>query len=467
MVLRLNRSGRSSDAMHSARRSRCNRAPALVVCLGVWLFPVAPANARGQAPAPAAGVVGLGVDGAATFDVAWQAIHDSFVDEGRTEADWAVLRDEFRPRAASAPSPEALRGVLREMLARLGRSHFDILPAGASQAGASSRDVDGDLGIEITPIDGQPVVTKVLQAGPADRAGVRRGWIVEQVGGHDPKLAVQPVSASAAAERSGFRLWAATVGLLRGATGSTVSVGFRDTSDAAVALPLTRDAQQGQQVKLGYLPTLAAHLDQRLLTAPGGRQVGYVHFNVWMPALAPAIDRAVDASRGAAGIVIDLRQNPGGVLTMLMGVSGHFFDSPRSLGTLRTRDSELRLIANPRLVSADGTRVSPYAGRVAILVDETSYSASEVFAGGMQAAGRARVFGARTPGGALPALMRKLPNGDVLEYAIADFVTVSGERIEGRGVVPDEPVARSRASVAADEDAVLDAAVGWAAGGVR
>ena len=82
---------------------------------------------------------------------------------------------------------------------------------------------------------------------------------------------------------------------------------------------------------------------------------------------------------------------------------------------------------------------------MAILVDETSYSASEVFAGGMQAAGRARVFGARTPGGALPALMRKLPNGDVLEYAIADFVTVSGERIEGRGVVPDERVERSRA----------------------
>jgi carboxyl-terminal processing protease len=56
----------------------------------------------------------------------------------------------------------------------------------------------------------------------------------------------------------------------------------------------------------------------------------------------------------------------------------------------------------------------------------------------------------------------KLPNGDVLEYAIADFVTVSGERIEGRGVVPDQPVGRSRASVAAGEDAVLDAAVRWA-----
>jgi carboxyl-terminal processing protease len=452
--------------MHSARRGCGIRAVALVVCAGVWLLPAAlPAAATGQAPSPAAAAIGLGVDGAATFDEAWQAIHDTFVDEGRTQADWSVLRDEFRPRAASARSPEALRAVIREMLARLGRSHFEILPAGASPAPAGGGDVNGDLGIEITPVDGQPVVTKVLQAGPADRAGVRPGWILEHVGGYDPKLALS--SAGSTPERGGFRLWAASVGLLRGASGSTVSVGFRDTSDGTVALSLTRVGGQGQQVKLGYLPTLAAQLNHRLLTAPGGRQVGYIHFNVWMPALAPAIDRAVDASRGAGGIVMDLRQNPGGVLTMLMGVSGHFFDSPRSLGTLRTRDSELRLIANPRLVSPDGRRVSPYGGRLAILVDETSYSASEVFAGGMQAAGRARVFGAPTPGGALPALMRKLPNGDVLEYAIADFVTASGERIEGRGVAPDEPVERSRASIAAGEDAVLDAAVRWAAGGVQ
>jgi carboxyl-terminal processing protease len=464
MVLRLSRSGRNTDAMHFGCLRRCACIPALLVCLGMWLLSATPAEAAEQTPSPAAGAVGLGVDGAATFDAAWQAIHDTFVDEGRTEADWAVLRDEFRPRAASAGSPEALRGVLREMLARLGRSHFDILPSGASAVVAADGDVTGDLGVEITPIDGQPVVTKVLQAGPADRGGVRPGWIVEQVGGHDPRLAVASASASAAAERSGFRLWAATVGLLRGATGSTVSVGFRDPSGRAVAVPLTRDAQQGQPVKLGYLPTLAAHLEHRLLTTAGGRQVGYIHFNVWMPALAPAIDRAVDACRGAAGIILDLRQNPGGVLTMLMGVSGHFFDSPRSLGTLRTRDSELRLVANPRFVSAEGIRVSPYSGPVAILVDETSYSASEVFAGGMQAAARARVFGARTPGGALPALMRKLPNGDVLEYAIADFVTVSGERIEGRGVVPDERVERSQLGVAAGEDAVLDAAVRWAAG---
>ena len=104
---------------------------------------------------------------------------------------------------------------------------------------------------------------------------------------------------------------------------------------------------------------------------------------------------------------------------------------------------------------------------MAIVVDETSYSASEIFAGGMQAAGRARVFGAPTPGGALPALLRQLPNGDVLEYAIGDFVTVAGRRIEGQGVVPDELVRPSRAAVASGHDPALEAAVRWAGGGVN
>ena len=100
---------------------------------------------------------------------------------------------------------------------------------------------------------------------------------------------------------------------------------------------------------------------------------------------------------------------------------------------------------------------------LAILVDQTSYSASEIFAAGMQAIGRARVFGQKTPGGALPAMLRELPSGDVLEYAIGDFVTATGQRIEGYGVVPDQVVSPSRAALAAGRDEVLDAAVEWAA----
>jgi carboxyl-terminal processing protease len=228
-------------------------------------------------------------------------------------------------------------------------------------------------------------------------------------------------------------------------------------------LTVTRARQQGEPVTVGHLPTFFARLAHRRLTQAPGPGVHYIRFNVWMTPLAPEIDRAVHAARDADAIVLDLRQNPGGVFSMLMGVSGHFLSSPTSLGTLRTRDSELRLVANPRLLAPDGARVPPYSGPLAILVDETSYSASEIFAAGMQAIGRARVFGRRTPGGALPATLRKLPNGDVLEYAIGDFVTASGERIEGRGVVPDEPVEPSREALAAGRDPTLAAALAWIA----
>ena len=88
-------------------------------------------------------------------------------------------------------------------------------------------------------------------------------------------------------------------------------------------------------------------------------------------------------------------------------------------------------------------------------------SASECFSGGLQSLGRARVFGETSMGQALPALFDKLPNGDVLIHAWGDFVTGTGVRIEGQGVVPDQPVALTRAKLLAGQDAALDEALAW------
>jgi carboxyl-terminal processing protease len=146
---------------------------------------------------------------------------------------------------------------------------------------------------------------------------------------------------------------------------------------------------------------------------------------------------------------------------MIMGISGHFLTERKPLGIMKTRDNELRFFANPRLVSAAGERVEPYAGRLAILVDAMSGSASECFAGGMQSLGRARVFGQTSMGQALPALFDKLPNGDVLIHAYGDFVTATGVRLEGRGVVPDEEVPLRRDDLLAGRDAPLERALAW------
>jgi carboxyl-terminal processing protease len=172
-------------------------------------------------------------------------------------------------------------------------------------------------------------------------------------------------------------------------------------------------------------------------------------------------DAAIDSMRGADGLVIDLRGNPGGVAAMVMGTAGHLLDTVVTLGVMRSREATLRFVSNPRRANARGERVTPYAGPVAILVDGMSASTSEFFAGGLRSVGRARVFGQTTSGQALPAQMERLPNGDVLYHAVADFTLPDGTRIEKVGVTPDEAVSLTRKSLLAGHDPVLDAAIRW------
>jgi carboxyl-terminal processing protease len=182
---------------------------------------------------------------------------------------------------------------------------------------------------------------------------------------------------------------------------------------------------------------------------------GVIRMNVWMAPLSVRFAEAVDRFRGLDGIVVDLRGNPGGLGGMVMGVSGHFLDERISLGTMRMREQKLEFVSNPQQVSPAGLRVEPYGGPLAILIDEMSASTSEVFAGGMQAVGRARVIGRRSAGMALPALMERLPNQDVLYHA--------GAPIEKLGVTPDITVPLLRGDLLAGRDADLEEALRWIA----
>jgi carboxyl-terminal processing protease len=161
----------------------------------------------------------------------------------------------------------------------------------------------------------------------------------------------------------------------------------------------------------------------------------------------------VDSVKSCDGVVIDLRGNPGGVGAMVMGFAGYFVDSTQSLGTMRTRQVSLNFVINPRALR--------FNGKVAILVDPMSASTSEIFATGMQRIGRARVFGERSAAAALPALMERLPSGDVFVHAVADFTDPSGKRVEGAGVVPDVVVPLRITDLAQGRDAPLDAALRW------
>ena len=239
---------------------------------------------------------------------------------------------------------------------------------------------------------------------------------------------------------------------LGGDEGDVVDVTFLNDRDRKISRPLKLAAPPGTPAKLGNLPTFFVTFESKEVD----HNVGYITFSAFFDPqmVMTRFAEAMQQFRSADGIILDLRGNPGGIGGMAMGVGGFFVnESGQKLGTMITRDTKLNFVINPR--------PEPFTGPLAILVDSNSASTSEILAGGLQDLHRARIFGTRTAGAALPSVVVKLPNGDGFQYAVANYISTGGEPLEARGVVPDQEVKLDRRSLLAGHDPVIDAAVQW------
>ena len=395
-----------------------------------------------------------------TFDAVWKIVKDGHFDPAFDVANWERVGADLRPKAVDAKTPGEFRAVLADMLGRLGLSHFAVIPSTPDNPGDRAN-LSGQPGFDVRLIDRQLVVSSVDPEGGAAAAGVHAGWIVQRIGATTVSTLLAAIPDSTPPRLAQLQAWRLAVPRLRGPSDTSAEIGFVDGAGATVTKSVELRHERGQPVTVGSLPTMFVRVSSSLMPTPAGGTAGVIGFNVWMTAVDAQFQKAMDEFRSADGIVIDLRGNPGGLAAMIMGLAGHFVSERATLGVMKTRQSEMKFPANPRLVNAAGDRVEPYKGPVAILVDGMTGSASECFSGGLQSLGRVRVFGQTSMGQALPALFDRLPNGDLLIHAWGDFVTGTGVRIEGRGVVPDEPVALTRAGLLAGHDATLEGALAW------
>jgi carboxyl-terminal processing protease len=223
-------------------------------------------------------------------------------------------------------------------------------------------------------------------------------------------------------------------------------------------------AKSKQGIRIAMMPGMPAQIlafDAQRVPLPGRGCALRVRFDLWAQ---PVYDRLAQTLREESDcdrLILDLRGNPGGQMWTLGAVGGLFFEQKTSLGTMDTQDGVQKLAVLPRLVALDGSLQRRLQGPVAVLIDRGSASCSEIFAGGMQALGRARVFGETSAGMALPAITARLPSGDWLYYPTADVVDPKGRRIEGLGVVPDQAIELSEESLAKQGDPAMDAALAW------
>lgn len=391
-----------------------------------------------------------------SFEKVWKTIKENHWDPKLGGLDWQAIYKEFRPKVEKSTSQAEFRKVLKSMLGRLKQSHFGIIPGEVYDDVAAIKGKAKGLGVpgfDVRVIDGKALVVSVEKNQPAMRAGVKTGWEIVQIRNEKIAPLIQKVAATFKGEpRLDRELAAAVLRKLRGDHGEKLKVVFRDGKNKTVAKNITLIRPKGVAFTIGDLPTL--HVDYEAKTL--GNDVAYFRLNTFADPIRvmPALQKTVEDNLNAKGFIIDLRGNPGGIGGMAIGFGNWFISKAnQKLGTMHTRTGDFNFVLNPR--------VNTYEGPLAILVDGLSASTSEILAGGLQDLDRAKIFGSRTMGAALPSLIVRLPNKDGFQYAIANYLSVGGKALEGNGVEPDVAVEITRDALLAGNDPALDAALDW------
>jgi carboxyl-terminal processing protease len=311
-----------------------------------------------------------------------------------------VLRDDYY-KPIDEKKLESLS--VDRMIEALDDPYTDYLSA--DELAALRQSYDGTysgVGLVLAARGDSLVVRSVVPDGPADQAGITSGDRLVSI---DGKRLTGPDLAGAAAR-------------VRGPEGTQVRLGVVTGDGPVRQLTLTRR-------ELTAPPVLS-----RMETV-GGRKVGYLRLPRFVRGSATALSDAVKRLRakGAEALVLDLRQDPGGLVTEAVGVAGVFLPSGTPVAVTQGLHSGRETLT---------TSGDPAAGDLplAVLVDQNSASASEIVAGALRDADRAVLVGDRTFGKALVQTSRPLRDGGALKLTIARYLTPDGYDLAKRGLPP-------------------------------
>lgn len=390
-----------------------------------------------------------------SFEMVWQTIRDSHWDQELVGASWEQHRRELLPRIKAVKSVTDARTVMNELCERLGQSHFGIIPADSYDLVDGIPGGQSNIGITVRLVEQQLVVTAVRPGSSAAASGVQPGWSIVSIRDQTAENLIEKFAKVAQGPQRMETIVALAMDrLTSGKAGKLLPIVFLNDDHQHRELKIEFDEPPGRFAKFGHLPPIRVNAETRTLAG----NIGYFRFNVFLDPfrIMPAYRNFVRDSNHSNGLIIDLRGNMGGLAGMTMGMSSEFVDQPRKLGTMTMKGNTLNFVVNPH--------PEPVTAPIAVLVDESSISSAEIFAGGLQDLGLARIFGRRTAGLALPSVIIKLPNGDGFQYAIANYHSASGESLEKLGVVPDEEIKLTRENLQSEGDPILNAAIRWIKG---
>ncbi len=312
-----------------------------------------------------------------------------------------VQRDYVR----EVESDDLVKGAIKGMLATLDPHSGYLDPEFYQDLQVQTKGEFGGLGIEITIKDGLLIVVSPMEGSPAAQAGIRAGDAIVKIEGKFTKE---------------FSLVDA-VKRLRGPKGSPITISIhRKGSADLIDVTIVRDIIQVKSVR------------HRML-ADG---FGYVRINQFMETTADDLTDALanltqdSPEQSLRGLILDFRNNPGGLLTQAIRVSDLFLTEGVIVYTDGRVDSQKqKFFAHERGTQPDYP--------IIVLINGGSASASEIVSGAMKDHGRGLILGTQSFGKGSVQTITPLSNGGALTLTTALYYTKSGRSIQVKGVTPD------------------------------
>ncbi len=377
--------------------------PALAITLGVSLAAAACIGGdAGEPEAPEALTVEDLPPEFAKLAEVWELLEGKHIDAGTLDP--AALAD----------------GAIRGMLEATGDDHAAYLDP--EQYSFQRQDIRGyfeGIGAEVTVRNGLITIVAPIPDTPADEAGVESGDVILEIDGESV---------------DGWDLFQA-INRIRGEKGTPVRLLVRrKNTGEAVELEIIRGVIQLESVRLTMLVGRIGHL--RVTSFSGTSK----------DELERALER-FERSRGL-GLVVDVRNNPGGLLSSVVEVTSQFVDEGLVLYQLDGQGNRRDWNAKPGGMALDVP--------VVVLMNEFSASASEVFAGAIISHERAPTIGVTTFGKGSVNNLWPLSDGSAINFTIGRWYTPDGRLIEGEGI---DPGIVQEASEDDSEDLQLDLAI--------
>lgn len=313
----------------------------------------------------------------------------------------------------SLSTDEILRRALNGLLEELGDPHTVYLdPARLRRLEESTAGVYTGLGVRVDSRDGWPTVLATLPSSPAERAGLLAGDRMVDIDGRPTKAWTDDEIR----------------GALRGPQGTSLSVTIeRPGATEPLRLRMTRGE-------------VRRHAVRRTALLESG--VGYLDVDLFSDSTEREITRAIDSlsQAGMRSLVLDLRGNPGGLLTQGVAVADLFLDSGKVVVSMRGRNADAQ-----RTYSDSVPQRWPNLP-LALLVDEATASAAEIVAGALQDHDRALLVGQPTFGKGSAQAVFQTSFGGGLKLTTARWYTPVGRSIERGAEAPPDPPATGRAA---------------------